>query len=54
MSPNPTVERGIVVAPLSNRGHWTSAMLERKSRSKRNSTGFRRGLFQSFGCIINY
>jgi len=41
MSPNPTVEQGIGLAPLSNRGHWTSVMLDRKLDSKRNQTGFR-------------
>lgn len=33
------------IAPLNNRGHWTSVMLERKLRGKRNSTGFRKCFF---------
>lgn len=33
------------IAPLNNRGHWTSVMLERKLRGTRNSTGFRKCFF---------
>ena len=29
------------IGPTSNRGHWTSVIMERKSYSKRNQTGFR-------------